>query len=555
MCGLMGWVTDYKNGFSVKETDLAKDLLWLTQLRGQDSTGVAQILNDKNAGWLKDVGAPEYLYLGKSWDEFEKNMIQRGLVMIGHCRAATKGTVNVKNAHPFDMRKPNKKRIMLMHNGTLTPHQTLEGMDQFEVDSEWLANCVATLGPEETFSKINGPIATMWIDTEDWSLNVYRNYERPLHWARTKDGTIIIQSEKEAVDWIAARGDMKIEVQEDFKTLTHYKLPYKGKDWIQTEIKKVYPSYNYKPESNSWRKGADGVWSRITLFDDVEDDTCDINVRPAPGVSLLSRVYTAPRGMDQDCEMILKGDITRVLFTNLGRKTILKDDSTFVDQTKAYEEHLTCLESNDDGDSVIGTFLINGEQERTVVRKRDVSDEPEEKTEDEESIVVIQRESTVVVPSNKEPCFKLKLRKGRNVKWSTKTKGTMCRHLAICDDTQPQLFRSYSNDTDGSVKIGETVTVEAFQFEPLALASGGNKIIAARLKEKQDQMIEYSFFDLKRTRPELKAISFFTGVVDSIRLATKSVFDERGTVVEVRLRDVKPTSLLPSTETKNESIH
>lgn len=179
MCGLMAVVTEKKNGFDRKAIDVMMGVLFMTQLRGMDSTGVLGISNTNETCFYKELGTPDKLMLGKDWPAFHGEMFADGKAMVGHCRAATKGTVNIDNAHPFEIIREDKTTVTLAHNGTLYPHQTLKGLEDYDVDSHWLAAMVAEHGAEEALGRINGPIATIWYDSRDKTLNWYRNNERP----------------------------------------------------------------------------------------------------------------------------------------------------------------------------------------------------------------------------------------------------------------------------------------------------------------------------------------------------------------------------------------
>lgn len=154
-------------------------LLLLDVVRGMDSTGIAKIGED-NSVHIRKHDLPSYHVLDmRSTARFINASRVSG--MIGHNRAATKGAVNVENAHPFQ-----HGHITLVHNGTLTSMVGLEGT--FDTDSERIALTMSVQGEKETLEKLKGAYALVWYNSEDRSFNFARNSERPLNlWQITED--------------------------------------------------------------------------------------------------------------------------------------------------------------------------------------------------------------------------------------------------------------------------------------------------------------------------------------------------------------------------------
>jgi len=240
MCGLLGWVSKYSNGFSPDEATAVRELMWLTQLRGQDSTGVVQVTTKGEIDSLKRLGPPQVLMRDPDFDVWEKKLIARGRFMFGHLRAATRGTVTIDNAHPFYLPRDNgSPGITIVHNGTLPWQDTFRDYSQYNVDSMWMGHHIAQEGPEEVFSRIEGPIATIWWDELDQSLNVYRNAERPLYFWEPDEGGILINSELENIIWISYRHNIlakKARVTA-FEPGSWYK--YEGPDYNTPTITKI----------------------------------------------------------------------------------------------------------------------------------------------------------------------------------------------------------------------------------------------------------------------------------------------------------------------------
>ena len=114
MCGIVGIATKQFNGFTNAEGDMFRDMLYLDAFRGWDSTGVFGVDKHSNVQVHKEASqAADFIHT----DEFKKfkgELVQRGLFAVGHNRAATRGEVVDKNAHPFVI----DDKIVLVQNGT-----------------------------------------------------------------------------------------------------------------------------------------------------------------------------------------------------------------------------------------------------------------------------------------------------------------------------------------------------------------------------------------------------------------------------------------------------
>src|SRR5258706_5881404 len=113
MCGLNALVIQNNNGFNNPQLTAAMGNMWLTQLRGNDSTGAVGVNNKGMAAWVKDIGPPSTLFSSDVWKEFQKNLYSEGQLVFGHGRAATRGDITIENAHPFAREKVNKKEKVI----------------------------------------------------------------------------------------------------------------------------------------------------------------------------------------------------------------------------------------------------------------------------------------------------------------------------------------------------------------------------------------------------------------------------------------------------------
>jgi predicted glutamine amidotransferase len=191
MCGIVGVMGDFSDKKSVFNF-----LLQIDVVRGWDSTGMLSVnAKDMEVGWYKDtllpqelISEPEYLELIGSRASMGKKLIDP-LLLMGHNRAATKGTVIADNAHPFA-----QEHIFLTHNGTihnLYPLQNqIEG--RFDTDSETLTRVIAEKGVDKAWPAMTGAASIAYYDSSEETLNLISNGERPLFFAQGKDDKFMV---------------------------------------------------------------------------------------------------------------------------------------------------------------------------------------------------------------------------------------------------------------------------------------------------------------------------------------------------------------------------
>jgi hypothetical protein len=129
--------------------------------------------------------------------------------IIGHNRAATRGSVTAQNAHPFE-----HGHITGVHNGTLASYKTLvQGQDPFyAVDSEYIFRGMEQRGAEALIPLINGAYNLLWYDSSTDTVHMIRNDERPYYFAKIKDKDLIFgASEMAMLQWILNRNGLQIE--------------------------------------------------------------------------------------------------------------------------------------------------------------------------------------------------------------------------------------------------------------------------------------------------------------------------------------------------------
>ena len=210
MCGIVGMVATFENGFTFKHKDVFSNLLWLDTLRGDDSTGIFGVNKYGNVKYAKDIkNGPQSLETTECKDILS-DIYLNGRCIVGHNRKATRGFITDENAHPFV-----EGDKILVHNGTLANHKELTE-NKVEVDSHAILHSIVERGYQKTFEEIQGAFALAWYDTKEKKLHLARNSERPL-WIANTPGAWIFASEKEMLEFVLERN--KIEVK-DYTELT-----------------------------------------------------------------------------------------------------------------------------------------------------------------------------------------------------------------------------------------------------------------------------------------------------------------------------------------------
>lgn len=165
-----------------------KILLMLDATRGEDSTGLAVIDADKDntIHVHKKVGHPSELFKTDAFDGRYVYKGPRAKAFIGHNRAATRGNVTDKNAHPF-----HHGDVVGAHNGTLHSTWGLEDGYKFEVDSEAIFYNLNKYKVSSVIPDVDGAYALTWYDGIEDKLFIIRNNQRPLFHTRRKDKDVI----------------------------------------------------------------------------------------------------------------------------------------------------------------------------------------------------------------------------------------------------------------------------------------------------------------------------------------------------------------------------
>ena len=268
MCGLVGVITKNQNGFTKEQVDAFDNLLFIDALRGMDSTGVFLVDKEGNMDMAKEA-SPSFEYrTDEAYKVLQRTAFQRGRAMIGHNRAATKGSVVDENAHPFVV----DDRITLCHNGTLWGDWAKLSDKKVDVDSHAIAHKIHECDDdvEKALQQVDGAYALIWHDFKHNTLNFVRNAQRPLHFVETQNGWLWA-SEANMLAWILARYTFKAEgpISElGAGTLVTY--DFSNNSWkvdskdIKLEApKKHVPQQGYHRHASAWAgyvNGDDEGW-------------------------------------------------------------------------------------------------------------------------------------------------------------------------------------------------------------------------------------------------------------------------------------------------------
>lgn len=206
MCGIVGVVAAYANGFTTKEAEMFQVMLFLDMLRGADSTGAFVATNKNNVHIRKSVQNGWDFQRTPEFANLRTKMITDGMFAVGHNRAATRGAISDKNAHPFW----EDDKIVMVHNGTWKGSHNHH--KNTEVDSEVICHYLATKPTvEEALQSVNAAYALAWYNVGEKSLNLIRNEDRPLWIVTLTTGAIAFCSEPETIMYSAHKAGFKIK--------------------------------------------------------------------------------------------------------------------------------------------------------------------------------------------------------------------------------------------------------------------------------------------------------------------------------------------------------
>ena len=255
-------------------------------MRGWDSTGIIR-LGDK--GEVDTVKAA--MNAGEFLDQSNVKMLlnKRDTVgYIGHNRYATIGQVNSVNAHPFTYDK-----ITLVHNGTLdTVYDLDDPHGGGDTDSEQIAYTMSCKGESETLTLIDGAYVLAWVNGEDGSLNLARNYERTLYYAFDTAGTsLFFASEQKMLSWLLDRNKIYHKEIVALKADTHHKLKvseHLGKACLKVAEYPIVKKHRYC-QSGNYHSSHFSKHSNASCSKEIEFNY--LGIEPYHGSSEYGKMY------------------------------------------------------------------------------------------------------------------------------------------------------------------------------------------------------------------------------------------------------------------------
>lgn len=193
MCGLVGIAS---NNLIVGDRNVFTSLLYLDELRGEHSTGVAAVDKAGDVSvYKRALKASDFIQL----KGYTNTLLKADKVLMGHNRYATMGARDDNNAHPF-----THGTITLMHNGTLNNKLDVNSCKAvFNTDSETIAYALSREDTKEVLERLGGAYALVWYDEEELTLNFARNDERPLFLGRIGANDLVWASEKAMLELVA----------------------------------------------------------------------------------------------------------------------------------------------------------------------------------------------------------------------------------------------------------------------------------------------------------------------------------------------------------------
>lgn len=201
MCGIVGVASAYTNGFSSAEADMFDSMLFVDTMRGWDSTGAFVVDKHANVSIAKEASEGPKFLRTPEYKKLRGEAVWKGIFMVGHNRAATRGSVSDENAHPFWV----DDKIVLVQNGTYNGSH--KHHKDTAVDTDAIAHVIAEEDDiEKALQKIDAAYALVWFNAETKQLNMIRNTQRPLFLAHSKDMRAMYwASERDTILWAAGR--------------------------------------------------------------------------------------------------------------------------------------------------------------------------------------------------------------------------------------------------------------------------------------------------------------------------------------------------------------
>jgi predicted glutamine amidotransferase len=196
MCGIVGIIRTDAGGISDKHIKMFESLLLVSQLRGEDGTGVMWLNKDaKQVSFVKDAVPARKFFISREWKTAKERLAGTN-TLIGHCRFRTRGSNNTANTHPFVL----NNTFGLVHNGSLPDSDNDRTIYDYAVDSLFMAERIHKNG-FDALKDISGAAAIAVLNSVDNSVCLFRNNERPMFFLQ-EENTFIFASQKHFLEAI-----------------------------------------------------------------------------------------------------------------------------------------------------------------------------------------------------------------------------------------------------------------------------------------------------------------------------------------------------------------
>ena len=262
MCGHFGLVnvSSKSRGYS----SFIRDAFTTSMLRGTDSSGIAIVDTAYASTEVHKLPVPGCYYVG---DRVASRLISEAdtvsTVVMCHVRHATVGSVNLDNAHPFEITTQDST-LVGAHNGTLTSWQSRKTAKDFNSDSKWALSRIAEEGAD-AFEEITGAFTFVWWDSKEPDvLHMARNNERPMWIALLQDGGMAYASEAGMLYWLLERNNIKVEKMFELEVDKLYKFNVdRPHEYTSSHLPKYIPTYTANTGTYSYNRNTNYALTHV----------------------------------------------------------------------------------------------------------------------------------------------------------------------------------------------------------------------------------------------------------------------------------------------------